>query len=799
MRAALAAPDRPLPVRALASHGTDDPAIALLDAWAVVSDVVAFYSERIATEGYLRTATELRSVRELARTLGYELRPGVAAQADLAVTVETAPGAPQVVDVPAGTPVQSVPVAGQLPQTFETSDALEARGVWNALPVVSSRPQVLARGTTTLWLRATASPVRAGDHVVVVGTRFGVRRAQVRRVAAAAVAPADPSVPAGWVRLDLDTGIEVVGPGFPAVLTDVEVHALTVRTRLFGWNAPDPNLLVVEGTPPAGAVGTTAGGDGVVDEPPYVWAGYDLGSPLEVDGAHPAVLPGSWLILVQGGTDEVYLVSDAVLDGAARWTLSGPTTVVTPEADTGITAFDRRRASVLCGSVPLPGGEQPDDLALTGRTIVVAAVDPPLPAGRRVVLRGTEHATGAPAVETATVQTCVVDPGGATMTLTLAADLARGYSRRGLVVLGNVCLATHGETVSQVLGSGDARAGFATFRPRRAPLTHVRATTPDGEQAALVVRVDGVAWSEVAALEDAGPQDRVYALHADEDGAVRIVLGDGVHGARPASGQENVTATYRVGIGGTGAVDAGQLSLLPRRPFGVKAVTNPAPAQDWADAETIEQARTNAPLRVRTLDRAVSVADHEDVARGYAGVGPARADLVWDGRSHRVVVTVLGTEAAAPSGDLVAALRATLVAVRDPGTALEVLPGAQTWFGVRVEVAHDPAVERDAVLAAVADALAAGLGAPVRPFAAAVTPATVLVAVRSVPGVAACTVPRLLPLASLPAPPEVPVLPPDSAALAVVPALPARWDGAALPAQLLSLAPGAVDLGEMVL
>jgi len=497
-------------------------------------------------------------------------------------------------------------------------------------------------------------------------------------------------------------------------------------------------------------------------------------------------------------------VSDVVLDGAAKWTLSGPTTVVTPDTETGISVFDRQRTSVLCGSVLLAGGEQPDDLALTGRTLVVAACDPPPLAGRRVVLRGLEHTTGAPAVETATLQSCVVDAGGATMTLTLTADLTRAYSRRGLVVLANVCLATHGETVAQVLGSGDARAGFATFRPRRAPLTHVRATTPDGEQAALVVRVDGVAWTEIAALEDAGPQDRVYALHADEDGAVRIVLGDGVHGARPASGQENVTATYRVGIGAAGAVDAGQLSLLPRRPFGVKAVTNPAPAQDWADAETIEQARTNAPLRVRTLDRAVSVADHEDVARGYAGIGPARADLVWDGRAHRVVLSVLGSEATTPSNDLVAALRAALVAVRDPGTALEVLPGAQTWFGVRVEVAHDPAFERDAVLAAVADALAAGFGAPVRPFATSVSPAAVLVAIRGVPGVAACTMPRLLPVASLPALPEVPVLPPDSAALAVVPALPGRWDvaavpAAALPAELLALGPGAIEFGEVLL
>ncbi|HXJ63087.1 MAG TPA: hypothetical protein VNN79_04980, partial [Actinomycetota bacterium] len=76
--------DRPL--RALTTRATDDPAVALLDAWATAADVLSFYQERIANEGFLRTATELRSVLELAREIGYELGPGVAADAYLAFT-----------------------------------------------------------------------------------------------------------------------------------------------------------------------------------------------------------------------------------------------------------------------------------------------------------------------------------------------------------------------------------------------------------------------------------------------------------------------------------------------------------------------------------------------------------------------------------------------------------------------------------------------------------------------------------------------------------------------------------------
>src|SRR4051812_30115011 len=81
MRSALARPEMPQASRAPPRQGTDDPSVALLDAWALVADTVSFYTERIAQEGFLRTATELESVRMLARTIGYELRPGVAATA----------------------------------------------------------------------------------------------------------------------------------------------------------------------------------------------------------------------------------------------------------------------------------------------------------------------------------------------------------------------------------------------------------------------------------------------------------------------------------------------------------------------------------------------------------------------------------------------------------------------------------------------------------------------------------------------------------------------------------------------
>src|SRR5262249_38970883 len=71
-------------LRQLTTRDDDDPAIATLDGWATVLDVLSFYQERIVNEGYLRTAAERRSILEMARSIGYELRPGVAAGTFLA-------------------------------------------------------------------------------------------------------------------------------------------------------------------------------------------------------------------------------------------------------------------------------------------------------------------------------------------------------------------------------------------------------------------------------------------------------------------------------------------------------------------------------------------------------------------------------------------------------------------------------------------------------------------------------------------------------------------------------------------
>ena len=77
---------------ALKTRDDDDFTIALLDATAVVLDILTFYQERLANESYLRTAHQLRSLTELSRLIGYQPSPGVSASVYLAFTLKAARG-----------------------------------------------------------------------------------------------------------------------------------------------------------------------------------------------------------------------------------------------------------------------------------------------------------------------------------------------------------------------------------------------------------------------------------------------------------------------------------------------------------------------------------------------------------------------------------------------------------------------------------------------------------------------------------------------------------------------------------
>jgi hypothetical protein len=162
------------PLVGLTTRDSGDPSIALLDCWACVGNVLSFYQERIANEGFLRTATERRSVLELSRLIGYTLRPGVASTVYLAYTVDDKQLEP--VTIAAGARSQSVPGPGELPQSFETSDDLEARAAWNTFRPRMSRPQInktsinkpnVSTSDEHIYLKGTNTNLKVNDPLLI--------------------------------------------------------------------------------------------------------------------------------------------------------------------------------------------------------------------------------------------------------------------------------------------------------------------------------------------------------------------------------------------------------------------------------------------------------------------------------------------------------------------------------------------------------------------------------------------------------------------------------------------------------
>ncbi|MGV9847822.1 putative baseplate assembly protein [Streptomyces sp. NPDC003442] len=169
----LASPAYPA-LRGLTVRTPDDPALGLLDAWAVLSDLLTFHSERIADEGYLRTAHDPRSLALLGRLVGHVPRPGVAADTHLAYTLDRDPRAEDVlVTIPRGAISHSVPAASdEESQTFETSEDLTARWAWNELAVRRRRPALIGPGDlrrrSELLVSGTSLGLSVGDKLLFV-------------------------------------------------------------------------------------------------------------------------------------------------------------------------------------------------------------------------------------------------------------------------------------------------------------------------------------------------------------------------------------------------------------------------------------------------------------------------------------------------------------------------------------------------------------------------------------------------------------------------------------------------------
>ena len=364
--------------------------------------------------------------------------------------------------------------------------------------------------------------------------------------------------------------------------------------------------------------------------------------------------------------------------------------------------------------------------------------------------------------------------------LLLAADLSGFYDAATVSLSANVVHATNGQSVQEVLGSGDTSQPNQSFRTRRAPVIHLAAA--DGPRSTLALQVNGVPWREVPSLGQAEPGSRVYAVTYDAEGHATVTFGDGEHGATLPTGRDNVVAFYRGGSQGPEAeVEAGRLIQLLAPASRVQRITNPGPASRAQPARSVLGAAP--PSGIRTLRRAVTPGDFASLLLAVPGVAQVRARRLWTGAGWLVGITVAATggKPVLPGSQLERQLAAAVTDGALPGTAIAIRSFQPAWFVLGATLLVPPGLAgeaRSAIAAAARSALAAAFGTAAGGLGEPVTAARITSLLQQIQGLAAVRIQALYRRGD----------PPRNRS--TLPALDMRWDPRAQtlrPAELLQL------------
>ncbi len=795
----------------LTTRDDDDFTIALFDAWSILADILTFYQERIANESYLRTASERLSIRELARLTGYCLSPGVAATAYLAFTLEEAPATtsttastttssaslavsaalrqaaamvPESVTIAAGTKVQSIPGQDEEAQIFETTEAITGRPKWNKIrPQLTQEQTISATGSSSLLLDGISLQLKPGDRLLLVaGSDKALRQIEevtedstakttevklitdqspfsiseiVAGVLPAMVASSGSSgsnpvfkiastyniAQAATTQATFGGTLAGLVPGVFAIFNTQQVFVMRARASLFGHNATVWNLL-----PEATRV--LYSNSKTTKEWPFT--SYSSKN-LDLDTVYAQIVPDTWAVVAPGGDPEK--ATFAQVKGVRDTTASGygqsakTTRLTLDQAITVSSMKSLREMVVYAQSEELTLADLPRTDVVGGSTIELDETIDGLQEAQSLILSGEiKGSSGSYSSELITIQSSSTVKNRTV--LSLKSGLNGSYKRNTVTINGNVAPASHGETVSEILGSGDATQVFQSFKLKQKPLTYLTDSNPSGGISTLKVYVNDILWTEVENLLDGEPEDRHYIIVTDVEGKTKVQFGDGTNGARLPTGQNNVTAAYRKGIGLDGRVKKDQLSLLLTRSYGLKEVNNPIDADGGDDPETAALARSNAPLKVRTLGRVVSLKDYEDFARGFSGIAKALASWTWFGDRKGVFLTVAPsqkkTSASSASGStLLKSLGDALAKAGPPFVRFQIKAYRPVTFhlALRVKVLAD--YKEDKVKSAVEAALHDAFSFANRSFAQPVHLSEVMSVVQGVSGVGGVDVDKL--------------------------------------------------------
>ncbi len=683
-------------------RGTDDPGIALLEADAIVADILTFYQSHYANETYLRTAQWSQSIADLVRLTGYRLSPGVAGEATFALTIKgTLP-----VTVPMGFGLKAQIEGIDKPVEFETRTAL------NAIPALSEfnlyRPRTtppISNGLTVLRISDLEVELKADDRLLLGSPVGGVSNAsRLSNTQIVVIEEVWEVFGRRYIRLKT-----------PIVrstsIASLRAYKLGETLRHFGHNAPATIATVVNGTPSSRATPFTRRTNITTstDVEPDISA-----NEFPLDREFKDIYVGD-TVLIQGRFQ--YLSTSAMQSStlvrqvtgieneSMAWGMqSGASSMLRLNSNLSFTISglvyqyaDIRKLSLLHVSAePFTVYAAPVNTnASSGQSLRFfgSRENAKLLDGRRLLLVNSNGDPGEAHVDSVSLASGTIDNFHSIFLDRNVSYSDFEYDVSTVQVFGNVVDASQGKTIERTaIGSGNAGLEFQTFAIPKAPLTYLfDATRTPAQTPALDIYVDGIRWTRLDTLFNAGSLCQVYIVREDSEGNSIVQFGDGKTGARPSTGRNNILAEYRVGLSAHGVLKTDSKPQATGKLAELDKVFLPTPVTTGAEPESAENARVAAPAKLQSLGRLVSIADYEAETRMLPNVLKANARWSAPEGTPMITLTVLTQSGSTADLDQIRDALSSYNRCRGPARhAFMVLNGLKRYVHVDALVGYDP-------------------------------------------------------------------------------------------------------------
>ncbi|MGE5416087.1 MAG: hypothetical protein ACM3UZ_04865 [Acidobacteriota bacterium] len=628
----------------------DDPGIALLEGASILGDILTFYQELYANEAYLRTAQWRESIADLVQLLGYHLSPGLGGKATFAFEIK---GDNNVV-IPAGFKISAQLEGPEQPADFETSEevtaypALSRFNLYRPYSIPDINKGTKSFSIDTNVLNKMGIELSKGDRLMLV------------------VNPDDPSTDRQIVVIEkvqkrFDRTEIYIGGNWQGGLASATIYAYKLGRsfRHFGYNGPSTTVTIDDSH------------NAVQKDVDFSRQLADLKS-MPLDAEVDDISTGSTILIKLQLEICLLIVGQVLIIPLGEYffyrTIERVTKAsLTLGAVSGGTTLIELDSTIVFGTSNCTDIRSIEFLEVKGEKFSVQGVYEEAPSSdlttlfyfgdlqsyesldKRFIIFVKDGAYKEVMANTNS-SSIFVDTGERLRPLQLSSSLEKfmieDFPLIGtptVTVYGNLVQATQGKTEKEaVLGNGDSRQVFQTFKLPKSPLTYllsVSETPPEVPE--LRIYVNDRLWEKVPSFFGRGSKEEIYIVREDANGDSWVQFGDRKTGLNLPSGINNVVVGYRTGTGANGALKEGTTVQPGGKLDRLDKIKLPGVVSGGSTPESVDSARDAAPGKIISLGRLVGLEDFETETLAISGVSKVSAS--WDlvNNIPAVVLTVL--------------------------------------------------------------------------------------------------------------------------------------------------------------